>query len=133
MKITVIAGAAVLITLAACGGNARAAVPPPLAVSGEIDVQESCFTASQDYPDITGGAQVVVTSPSGRVVDTGTLAGGTDGAADSGSGAVGQCSYPFTLTITLGQPRYGIAIGHNRGTIWFTPDQMRNGPVLSLG
>ena len=29
--------------------------------------------------------------------------------------------------------RYGIEVGHHRGTAWFTQAEMRKGPVLSLG
>jgi hypothetical protein len=133
MKITVIAGLAAAALLAACGGAAKAAPPAPpapMAVTGQVAVQETCAAAGFDYPDITAGAQVIITSPSGAVLDTGTLAGGTDTA---GSYGTGECDYLFTAEIPGTQPRYGITVGRNRGTIWFTRDQMRNGPALSLG
>ena len=40
----------------------------------------------------------------------------------------------FTVSdLPAGQQRYGISIGQNRGTIWFSEKQMRSGPGLSLG
>jgi hypothetical protein len=131
MKIQVITGCALgALALAACG-SARISAARPVTVSGQMAVQEDCLQASQDYPDITAGTQVVLTNPSGKVLDASALGGGTD--APGGSGGVGQCNYPFTVRMIPGQPRYGITIGQNRGTVWFTPANMKNGPVLSLG
>jgi hypothetical protein len=37
------------------------------------------------------------------------------------------------MTVPGGEARYGITIGHNLGTVWFTPAQMAKGPGVSLG
>jgi hypothetical protein len=41
--------------------------------------------------------------------------------------------YDFTATVPAGLARYGILVGQNRGTTWFTEQQMRHDPVLTLG
>jgi hypothetical protein len=98
------------------------------------------------YPDMTAGAQVTVTDSSGKVIGTGTLASDPGATLRSArmlaAGIPGTSAgtylgwvavYSFTVTVPGGQPRYGIEIGHNRGTVWFTPAQMQKGPGLSLG
>jgi Protein of unknown function (DUF2510) len=114
----------------------------------------SAFTAHgaeqvcADAPDITDGTQVTVTDSSGHVIGTGTLAEDDSPAAMAaekqydqlqlslgalGGGGPGMSIYTFTATVPGGEPRYGIAIGQNRGTVWFSQSQMRSGPQLSLG
>jgi hypothetical protein len=125
--ITVIAGLALTIAaLAACS-----ATPAPIRVRGTMQVQENCNSATLDYPDIAAGDQVVITSPSGKVIATTSL--GSQDAVATGDNGAGECDYPFTARITEDQPRYGIAIGNNnRGTVWFSRAEMRKGPALSL-
>ncbi len=70
---------------------------------------------------------VTVVDDSGAVIGTGTLA-----ASDPSSWGPQDAVYAFVVTVPAGQPRYGIEIGRNRGTEWFTEGQMRKGPSLSL-
>ena len=79
------------------------------------------------FPDITAGSPVTVVDDSGAVIGTGTLA-----ASDPSSWGPQDAVYAFVVSVPAGQPRYGIEIGRNRGTEWFTEDQMRKGPSLSL-
>lgn len=96
-----------------------------LAVHGNMEVLESCVSASTDYPDITSGAQVVVTDASGKVLAVTALRSSKDISSLA-------CDFPFTVTVPSGQSRYGIVIGHNRGTVWFTSAEMKHGPGLDL-
>ena len=100
-----------------------------IAVRGDMEVLESCFSASTDYPDIATGSQVVITDASGKVLAV-TALGGMKNISMPLSG--GACDYPFAVTVPSGQSRYGVTIGHNRGTVWFTPAQMKDGPALEL-
>jgi len=106
------------------------------------------------YPDITSGSQVIVTDSSGTVIGTGMLSYDkaktfalTTGTAvilakKTGASASGIASalsqdvaiYDFSVSgLPGGLVRYGIKVGHNRGTIWFTAAQMKAGPGLTLG
>ena len=79
------------------------------------------------FPDITGGAPVTVVSPSGKVIGTGMLS-----PSDPASWGAQDSVYAFTVTVPADEPRYGIQIGRNRGTVWFTAQQMKAGPALSV-
>ncbi len=98
------------------------------------------------YPDISDGTQVTVVNSSGTVVGTGTLQSDPAATVRALKSAVAGISglsasdftsfvaeYDFTVTVPGGLARYGIRAGQNRGTTWLTPQQMRNGPALSLG
>lgn len=130
---TKIAFAAVIAVLAIGGAAAGFAVAGtgtarPLTVYGSMTIDyESCSSAAADYPDIGDGTQVVITDPAGTVVATSAL--GTGGPVP---GPMGGCNYPFTAAVVAGQPRYGVTIGRDRGTVWFTAAQMRRGPDLIL-
>jgi len=121
-----IAAAAALATLgvAACGG------PGSETVKGGLVIDESILSASQDYPDITDGTQVVVVNSAGDVVGTADLRFDAKDTV-SASALISQTAYDFTVTVPSGLPRYGIRIT-THGTVWFTPSQMSKGPVLSL-
>jgi len=82
---------------------------------------------SQAFPDITAGTEVTVVSSSGTVIGSGSLS-----EADASSWTTWSAAYSFTVTVPSGEPRYGIQIGHDRGTVWFTQQQMAKGPGLSL-
>jgi hypothetical protein len=121
---------------AACGG------PGSFTAQGNDQV---CV----DAQDITDGSQVTVTDSSHKVIGTGTLAEDDSKAAQKvikeydtlqvslgalGQGGPGMSIYKFTVTgLPAGQPLYGISVGQNRGTVWFSEKQMRSGPGLSLG
>lgn len=58
------------VVLGACSSS-----PPPVTAHGTLAVYAPLGNNTQDaYPDITSGAQVTVTNPSGTVIGTGTLA-----------------------------------------------------------
>jgi hypothetical protein len=123
LYVAAVVGFGVLLT--ACGSGT-------IASHGVIQVQESCSSASSDYPDVDQGAQVVVTNSTGAVIDTSQLdAGRQKNLAGFGSFAA-TCNYPFALQVPGGLARYGVTVSH-RGTIWFSARQMQNGPGLTLG
>ena len=119
---------AALLALTACGGSGQVTVHGTEDVTvnpaGGVPVQQA-------FPDVTNGSQVTVVDPSGKVIGTGTL---SYTKADTTAGASLQWAmvYGFTVTVPTGEARYGIQVGHGRGTVWFTPQQMAKGPVLSL-
>ncbi|MGH3191742.1 MAG: DUF2510 domain-containing protein [Streptosporangiaceae bacterium] len=100
-----------------------------------------------DAPDIADGTQVTVTDSSGHVIGTGTLAEDDSAAAMKAVTAYdklqaslgtfgdgGLSIYDFTVTgLPGGETRYGISIGQDRGTVFFSEKQMRAGPALNLG
>jgi hypothetical protein len=103
-------------------------------------------TSPDDFPDITSGAQVTVTDPSGKVIGSGALSAdpketviktAEERAVLEASTGVSNIVandqvYDFTVTsLPAGQPRYGISIGH-RGTVWYSEKQMRGGPSVTL-
>ena len=79
------------------------------------------------FPDITAGSAVTVVDTSGRILGLGTLA-----ASDPSSWGLQDAVYSFIVTVPAGEPRYGIEIGRNRGTAWFSEAQLRKGPSLSV-
>jgi hypothetical protein len=85
------------------------------------------MSTSGAFPDITGGSPVTVVDTSGEVIGTGVLA-----PSDPTSWGAQDAVYSFTLAVPVGEPRYGIEVGHNRGTAWFSEAQMRTGPALSV-
>jgi hypothetical protein len=63
--------AAAALALAACGSSA-----PPVTSHGNLTLYADPLggvPVAQGYPDITDGAQIVVTDSSGKVIGTGTL------------------------------------------------------------
>jgi hypothetical protein len=82
---------------------------------------------STAFPDITAGSEVTVVDPSGKVIGSSYLV-----ASDPTSWGPQDAVYSFTVTVPDGESRYGIEIGHNRGTAWFSARQMRAGPALSV-
>ncbi len=101
-----------------------------LTVRGTEQVVVNSFdgmSTGSAFPDITAGSAVRVVDSSGTVIGAGTLA-----ASDPSSWGPQDAVYAFVVTVPAGQPRYGIEIGRNRGTEWFTEDQMRKGPSLSV-
>jgi hypothetical protein len=123
-----IAGGAMILIIAVVFGTTRHAAAAPVTVHGSMTVTESCLSANSDYPDVSTGAQVIITDASGKVLAQGALGGEKTVSQPLGD----ECDYPFTVQVPSGQARYGITIGHNRGTVWFTPAEMRRGPGLSL-
>ncbi len=104
--------------------------PPTMTVHGFDHLwirNPAKVTIQSAYPDIATGSPVTVISPSGAVLGTGVLI-----AADPGSWGIQDAVYAFTITVPAGEPRYGIKIGGNGGTAWFSGAQMRAGPDISL-
>ena len=83
------------------------------------------MTTSAAFPDITAGSPVTVVNPAGQMIGTGVLA-----ASDPSSWGPQDSVFSFTVTVPAGEARYGIEIGRNRGTNWFSPTQMRKGPAV---
>lgn len=81
----------------------------------------------QAFPDIAAGDEVTVVDSSGTVVSSGILTQGM-----SSAGLVNSQFLDFTLSVPAGLDRYGIRVGLDRGTVWFTREQMRAGPELEM-
>jgi hypothetical protein len=83
-------------------------------------------SAADEYPDITDGGQVTVIDSANHVIGTGTL-------SLAGGSTPAEAHYTFSVRVPSGEARYGIEIGHNRGTVWTSEKEMRSGPGVSLG
>ncbi len=121
--------AVVLITVAAlfAAGTFRQTM---ITVHGTEQVVVTSFdgmSITAAFPDITGGSRVTVVDPAGEVIGTGLLS-----PSDPSSWGPQDAVYAFTVTVPAGEPSYGIEVGRNRGTVWFTEAQLRQGPALSL-
>jgi hypothetical protein len=133
-----------VFVVAACGSSA-----PPITAHGTLTVYNDAFSGlsmAEAYPDISDGSQVTVTDPSGTVIGSGTLSydkvktlefvleGSAKYPALASTLSQDVAIYDFTVSgLPGGEARYGIKVGQNRGTIWFTPAQMKAGPGLTLG
>jgi hypothetical protein len=123
-------GAVAVVIVLAVGSS-----PAPITAHGQLQISgENALSASQGFPDITDGTQVVVVNPSGTVIGTGTLSYDQAASNDSVVG-IGQMedwvTYDFSVTVPGGEPRYGVRIT-THGTVWFTQAQLKKGPALSL-
>lgn len=142
-KITIALAAVAAIGLAGCSSGSA-----PITSHGSVIVFASPFNeqnVQEAYPDVASGSQVTVTDSSGKVIGTGTLSSdpaktaATLVTATAGTGLTASemtefvAVYDFTVTVPGGEDRYGIKIGQNRGTIYETPKQMKQGPSLTLG
>jgi hypothetical protein len=111
--------------------NAFGSQVAPITAHGQVETSVGIFdgdTPADAFPDIQDGGQVTVTGPSGVVLATGTLA------ETSAPGTVAVWDfYTFTVTVPGGQARYGIQIGRDRGTVWYSGAEMRSGPALCVG
>jgi len=85
-------------------------------------------TPSDAYPDITNGSQVAAVNSSGTGIATGTLS--YKSATDSPYRGMANY-FTFVVSVPGGMPRHGIQVGHNRGTVWESSQQMRQGPLTS--
>jgi len=136
-------GAAAALLAAGCGS------PVPITARGTVTLYTGLLSGTDvadAYPDITAGSQVTVTSPSGTVIGTGTLAyseAGTlkyvmlaaaeDGAATADALSDDVAVYTFTVTgLPGGLSRYGFSVGRDRGVVWESPSQAKD-PGLTLG
>lgn len=77
------------------------------------------------YTDIAQGAEVTIGGSTGQTLGIGQLGAGTE---TSG----GYCSFPFSVQVAGGQSEYTVTIS-TRGTQVFTPQQVAQGIVLTLG
>lgn len=138
-----IATAIAVAFLAGCSSG-----PPPVKSHGTVTLMANPLSGdpvSQAYPDVTDGSQVVVTDSSGKVIGTGTLT--PDTAEESVLRQMTAASlkvnadllapdivvYQFVVTVPGGLDRYGVKVGQNRGTIYETAEEMKDGPSLTLG
>jgi hypothetical protein len=143
MPLLIAFAVALAAVLAGCGST------PPIHTDGQLEVFASPLngqSAQTAYPGITPGTQVIVVNSSGKVIGTGSLtynAAAVQAADKQFAAALPGTpasmystwieAFGFTATVPGGQPRYGIQVSGQPGTVWFTPAEMRKGPVLSLG
>jgi hypothetical protein len=104
---------------------------------GYIDVASSKFGGragdpcinDPGYEDVTDGAQVTVSSPSGRILAVGRLGGGRLARARY----LKPCRFHFTVTgIPEGLPLYKVEVSH-RGALTYSEADLRKGLTLTLG
>ena len=116
-------------------GLACSSAPPPTTMQGRLTVTtdsgQSSFCDNNSF-NIDQGTQIAVTSPSGTVIGTGSL--GTPATTTSDMlGCVEEIDvYPFQVAGLPSEPRYGVQINGEQGTIWFTPAEVSHAD-LSLG
>jgi hypothetical protein len=125
-------GALALALLAGCGSASKPATahkparPATFTLAGQVQVSHKCSAmASDGYSDITPGAQVTITGPTGKVVAVGPL--GTpfwDGVV---------CTFPFRIDrVPVRLAQYGITVSH-RGTLDYTWAQVQQPVIMTLG
>lgn len=138
-----IAAAIAVAVLAGCSSG-----PPPVKSDGTVTLMANPLggdPVSEAYPDVANGSQVVVTDSSGKVVGIGTLSPDTGEESvlrqmtaaslkvDADLLAPDIVVYQFAVTVPGGLDRYGVKVGQNRGTIYETAKEMKDGPSLTLG
>jgi hypothetical protein len=122
LGVLIIVLAAVVIIVKVTSG------PGTITAHGTLEVAVSMLdgdTPSEAYPDISDGGQVTVIDSDHNVIGTGTL-------SETGTGGLDNDYYTFTSKVPGGEQRYGIQIGNNRGVVWFSQQQMHQGPQLCL-
>lgn len=119
--------------------NAKGA--PVFTGHGTLTVSESTLDSgglslSEAYPDIADGGQVEIVNPAGAVVGVGTL---SQQKVPAGQAAIDALSMStseyFTFTVPNlppGLTRYGIKVGHDRGTLWESATAVKNGVDMTL-
>ena len=115
---------------------------PAFTGHGTLTISQSTLDSgglslSEAYPDITDGAQVEVVNPAGAVVGVGTL---NQADVPAGQVAIDSLTYShseyFTFTVRNlppGLARYGIKVGHDRGTLWESAPHLKTGVDMTLG
>jgi hypothetical protein len=116
------AGIALLSGLTACGGASTLTAHGTETVAVSVLDGES---AREAFPDVTDGSQVTVMDSTRNIIGNGILS--------ETSTSIAEEQFRFTVTVPGGLARYGIQVGSNRGTLWFSNKQMRQGPGLCLG
>lgn len=136
-SLAVLAAGLSMAAAAACSSSSAPA-PAPIVSHGTIETTTNILsgtTPADAYPDITDGSQVVVVSSQSNGTEVIVIATGSltfKNAVNGGAAGIANY-YTFTVTVPGGLVRYGIEIGHDRGTIWETLAQMKQGPSLCLG
>ena len=117
---SVLAGVLAVIAFAGCSSGT-----PNITSKGTLIVNYD----SGSTDDVQSGAQIVITDPSGTVVDTSDLTfvktspmGILVGNADE---------FTFNVDVPGNLTRYGIKLT-THGTIWFSQNEMKQGPGISL-
>jgi hypothetical protein len=119
--------------LAGCGSAPATHKPVSLAkftLVGQVRVVDTCSAMAADgYSDITPGAQVAVTGPTGKTLGVGPLM--TPMQVDAGGES--QCEFTFTVSgLPRGLSEYGITVSH-RGTLDYTWAQVQQPVIMTLG
>lgn len=83
-------------------------------------------SGSDGYDDLSGGASITVTDPTGKVVATGSIGTGQP----AGDGYL--CDFPFEIPDVPSARFYGIEISH-RGVVTFSKAQATKDAELSIG
>lgn len=128
-------GAAIVLFLC-CAGTATAGAVvwkmrhDDFTVTGDLTLSDggtkdgAVCSGSEMYSDIVPGMQIVVSDPAGTVVAIGALGEGVSKGSD--------CVFPFTIAhVPKMEKFYGVTISQ-RGTLTYTPKQMRDGLHLYL-
>jgi hypothetical protein len=94
-------------------------------VSSSIASDGTRCEGTKGYADIGAHTPVAVTNGKGQTLATTSL--------EQGHGGTATCSFAFTFSVTEGQDRYVVTVGH-RGDFSYTFDQLqRHGVEIHLG
>jgi hypothetical protein len=115
-------------------GMACSSAPPPTTMNGRLTVTtdsgQSSFCDNNSF-NVDQGTQITVISPSGTMIGTSSL--GPPATTSNTLGCVEEIDvYPFQVAGLPSEPRYGVQINGEQGTIWFTPAEVSRAD-LSLG
>lgn len=104
--------------------------PDTFTIKGTLNVAE-CGSAG--YSDLLPGSQVEIVSADGTVIGTGTLNWAKEYSETEVPGAM-ACTTNFTVKeVPTGMDRYGVRVGNdNRGTLWKSEEEARDGYTLSI-
>jgi hypothetical protein len=126
-----------LLRTPAAATPVAAPAPAMLNVNGEISgytgagwkLNATCAYLPA-YGDVTTGAQVRITDPSGKVVGLTQLTEGTirEGALEGTRG----CGFPFNVQVPAGLGIYGIEVAH-RGVVSFPEAALAGKVSLTIG
>jgi hypothetical protein len=129
-KIGLAAAPAIALLLVGIAGGSS-----PVTVAGKLTVTtdsgDYSFCDNDSY-NVGQGTQVTVVSPSGTAIGTGSLSAPATTTSDMLGCAYEVDVYKFSVTSLPSEPRYGVQVNGEQGTIWFTPSEISDAS-LSLG
>jgi len=120
IKFGAAAATAVLILTACSSGEAN------ITAKGMVRVCQG----GADNTGLTAGSQVTVVDPTSKVVGVSSLTEMSNPPATDTAALYGD--YTFTVTVPGGLPHYGIEVGTGAAPVWFSVNQMKSGPTITV-